>query len=154
RRYVTRATVTPRRAWAPPIGGGSLRRSRHSSKCDQRQSSCLPRPQEIVPQPRLCELRSRYFTKCLCRAEPASAWGWSSPTQSYLEDGDAAIHRAKRALQLSPFEPIRFPISVFPKHRPLHQGILRGGGALGALEMEKTPCKITQAGMQVMTASY
>jgi tetratricopeptide (TPR) repeat protein len=43
----------------------------------------------------------------------ASAWGWSSPTHSYLEDGDAAIRRAQRALQLSPFDPFAFQYQHF-----------------------------------------
>lgn len=38
----------------------------------------------------------------------AAAWGWSSPTHSYLNDGAAAIRRAEYALRLSPYDPFAF----------------------------------------------
>ena len=42
-----------------------------------------------------------------------AAWGWSSPTFSYLGDGETAIRRAQRALDLSPFDPFAFQYQHF-----------------------------------------
>lgn len=44
------------------------------------------------------------------KANPSSAWAWgrSSPTYSYIGEGDEAVRRAERALRLSPLDPLSF----------------------------------------------
>ncbi len=43
----------------------------------------------------------------------AVAWGWSSPTHSFIGDGAAAIARAEKALKLSPSDPLGFRYQHF-----------------------------------------
>ena len=50
-----------------------------------------------------------YFERALSTApNSAQAWGYTSPTFSYLGDGKTAIERAERCLRLSPRDPLAF----------------------------------------------
>ena len=51
---------------------------------------------------------SRVKVCCASEAFPASAWVWSTSAYAWLGDGDEAVRRSTRAIEVSPFDPLMY----------------------------------------------